>query len=113
MKKVEAVIQPFELDDVKEALSAVGTQGLTVCEVIGYCGRQERAELYRGQEYVIDFLPKVKLEIIVIDEIATLVAETIERAAGPGREADAKILVMPIADAIRIRTGERGANAVQ
>jgi nitrogen regulatory protein P-II 1 len=112
MKKIEAVIQRFKLDEVKEALSAVGTQGLTVCEVIGFGGQRERTELYRGREYVIDFLPKIKLEIIVIDEIATLVAETIERAARTGRNADGKILVMPIDDAIRIRTGERGANAL-
>jgi nitrogen regulatory protein P-II 1 len=112
MNKIETVIQPLKLDDVKEALSAVGTQGLTVREVIGYRGRQERTELYRGQEYVIDFLPKVKLEIIVIDEIATLVAETIERAVRTGPKVDIRILVMPIDDAIRIRTGKRGANAL-
>jgi nitrogen regulatory protein P-II 1 len=112
MKKIEVIIQPFQLDDVKEALSAVGTQGLTVCEVIGFRGQRERTELYRGREYVIDFLPMVKLEIIVIDEIATLVAETVERTARIGRNGDGKILVMPIDDAIRIRTGERGANAL-
>jgi nitrogen regulatory protein PII len=112
MKKIEAIIQPFQLDDVKEALSAAGAKGLTVCEVIGFGGQRKRTELYRGREYVIDFLPKVKLEIIVIDEIAEQVAESIERAARTGRNADAKILVMSIDNAIRIRTGEHGANAL-
>jgi nitrogen regulatory protein P-II 1 len=112
MKKIEAIIQPFKLDDVKEALSALGTQGLTVGEVIGFSGQKERIALYRGREYVVDFLPQVKLEIIVIDEIAGQVAETIERAAHTGRNFAGMILVMSIDDAIRIGTGERGANAL-
>jgi nitrogen regulatory protein P-II 1 len=94
MKKIEAIIQPFKLDDVKEALSALGTQGLTVSEVIGFSSQRERTELYRGREYLVNFLPQVKLEIIVIDEIAAQVAETIEREARTGRNFDGKILVM-------------------
>ena len=112
MKKIEAVIQPFKLDDVKEALSAIGTQGLTVHEVIGFFGRRERTEIYRGQEYVIDFLPQVKLEVIVIDELAAQVVQIIEREARTGAEFDGKILVLPIDEAVRIRTGERGASAL-
>ena len=112
MKKIEAVIQPFKLDDVKEALSAIGTQGLTVHEVIGFFGRRERTEIYRGQEYVIDFLPQVKLEVIVIDELAAQVVQIIEREARSGAKFDGKILVLPIDEAVRIRTGERGASAL-
>ena len=112
MRNVVAIIKPFKLDEVKEALSSIGVQGLTVSEVKG-CGRQKgHTELYRGAEYVVDFLPKVKLEIIVADELAGQVVETIERAARTGRIGDGKIFVMQVEDVVRIRTGERGGNAL-
>ena len=112
MKKVEAIIKPFKLDEVKEALSSIGVQGLTVSEVKGFGRQKGHTELYRGAEYVVDFLPKVKLEIIVADETATQVVETIERSARTGRIGDGKIFVMPMEEVVRIRTGERGANAL-
>jgi len=112
MKKVEAIIKPFKLDEVKEALSAVGAQGLTVSEVMAFGRQRLHAVLYRGRACVVDSLPQVKLEIVVIDEIAAQVAETIERAARTGRNDDGKILVMPIDDAVRVRTGERGTKAL-
>jgi nitrogen regulatory protein P-II 1 len=112
MKKVEAIIKPFKLDEVKEALSSIGVQGLTVSEVKGFGRQKGHTELYRGAEYVVDFLPKVKLEIIVSDELAPQVVQTIERAARTGRIGDGKIFVLPMEDVVRIRTGERGANAL-
>jgi nitrogen regulatory protein P-II 1 len=112
MKKVEAIIKPFKLDDVKEALLAVGAQGLTVSEVMAFGRQSVHVVLYRGRAFVVQYLPRVKLEIVVIDEIAAQVAATIERAAGTGRNDDGKILVMPIDDAVRIRTGERGTKAL-
>jgi nitrogen regulatory protein P-II 1 len=112
MKKVEAIIKPFKLDEVKEALSSIGIQGLTVSEVKGFGRQKGHTELYRGAEYVVDFLPKVKLEIIVADESANQVVETIERAARTGRIGDGKIFVMPMEEVVRIRTGERGASAL-
>jgi len=112
MKKVEAIIKPFKLDEVKEALSSIGVQGHTVSEVKGFGRQKGHTELYRGAEYVVDFLPKVKLEIIVADEMAAQVVETIERAARTGRIGDGKIFVMPMEEVVRIRTGERGANAL-
>ena len=112
MKKVEAIIKPFKLDEVKEALSSVGVQGLTVSEVKGFGRQKGHTELYRGAEYVVDFLPKVKLEIIVSDDMAAQVVETIERAARTGRIGDGKIFVMAMEEVVRIRTGERGSNAL-
>jgi nitrogen regulatory protein P-II 1 len=112
MKKVEAIIKPFKLDEVKEALSSIGVQGLTVSEVKGFGRQKGHTELYRGAEYVVDFLPKVKLEIIVSDELCSQVVETIERAARTGRIGDGKIFVMPMEEVVRIRTGERGQNAL-
>ena len=112
MKKVEAIIKPFKLDEVKEALSSIGVQGLTVSEVKGFGRQKGHTELYRGAEYVVDFLPKVKLEIIVSDELAAQVVETIERAARTGRIGDGKIFVMAMEEVVRIRTGERGSNAL-
>ncbi|MBI4517266.1 MAG: P-II family nitrogen regulator [Deltaproteobacteria bacterium] len=112
MKKVEAVIKPFKLDEVKEALSGIGIQGLTVSEVKGFGRQKGHTELYRGAEYVVDFLPKVKLEIIVKDEQVTQVVDTIEKAAKTGRIGDGKIFVMPIEEVVRIRTGERGRDAI-
>jgi nitrogen regulatory protein P-II 1 len=112
MKKVEAVIKPFKLDEVKEALSGIGIQGLTVSEVKGFGRQKGHTELYRGAEYVVDFLPKVKLEIIVKDDIVTKVVETIEKAAKTGRIGDGKIFVLAVDEVVRIRTGERGADAI-
>jgi nitrogen regulatory protein P-II 1 len=112
MKKVEAIIKPFKLDEVKESLSAIGIQGITVSEVKGFGRQKGHTELYRGAEYVVDFLPKVKLEIIVRDEQVADVVETIEKAAKTGRIGDGKIFVLPIDEVVRIRTGERGGDAV-
>jgi nitrogen regulatory protein P-II 1 len=112
MKKVEAIIKPFKLDEVKEALSGIGVQGMTVSEVKGFGRQKGHTELYRGAEYVVDFLPKVKVEIIVRDELVAQVVEAIQRAAKNGRIGDGKIFVMPIDDVVRIRTGERGGDAI-
>ena len=112
MKKVEAIIKPFKLDEVKESLSAIGIQGITVSEVKGFGRQKGHTELYRGAEYVVDFLPKVKLEIIVRDESVGEVVETIEKAARTGRIGDGKIFVLPIDEVIRIRTGEKGPDAL-
>ena len=112
MKKIEAIIKPFKLDDAKEGLAAAGIQGLTVSEVKGFGRQKGHTELYRGAEYVVDFLPKVKLEIIVSDDNVTQVVETIEKAAKTGRIGDGKIFVFPVDDVVRIRTGERGDEAI-
>ncbi|MBU6281564.1 P-II family nitrogen regulator [bacterium] len=112
MKKVEAIIKPFKLDEVKESLSSIGAQGLTVTEVKGFGRQKGHTELYRGAEYVVDFLPKVKLEIIVSDESVAKVVETIEKAARTGRIGDGKIFVLPVEEVVRIRTGERGSEAL-
>lgn len=108
MKKVEAIIKPFKLDEVKEALAEVGVQGLTVTEVKGFGRQKGHKELYRGAEYVVEFLPKVKLEIVVTDEKLKEVIDAITKAASTGRIGDGKIFVSPIEEAIRIRTGESG-----
>ena len=112
MKKVEAIIKPFKLDEVKEALSTIGVQGITVSEVKGFGRQKGHTELYRGAEYVVDFLPKVKLDIIVSDEQVSQVVDAIQRAAKTGRIGDGKIFVLPIEDVVRIRTGERGGDAI-
>ena len=112
MKKVEAIIKPFKLDDVKEALNEIGIQGITVTEVKGYGRQKGHTELYRGAEYVVDFLPKVKIEIIVSDPQVAKVVEAIEKSAKTGRIGDGKIFVMTIEDVLRIRTGERGEDAI-
>lgn len=112
MKKVEATIKPFKLDEVKEALWGIGVQGITVSEVRGFGRQRGHAELYRGLEHVVDFLPKVKLEVIVTDEMAADVVAAIAHAARTGRTGDGKIFVMQIDDAIRIRTAERGTGAL-
>jgi nitrogen regulatory protein P-II 1 len=112
MKKIEAIIKPFKLDDVKEALSQVGVEGLTVTEVKGFGRQKGHTELYRGAEYVVDFLPKIKLEIVVRDEIVERVITTISDAANTGKIGDGKIFVLPLEEAVRIRTGERGPAAV-
>ena len=112
MKKVEAIIKPFKLDEVKESLSAIGVQGLTVSEIKGFGRQKGHTELYRGAEYVVDFLPKVKLEIIAADEKVADIVAAIEKSAKTGRIGDGKIFVLPIEEVIRIRTGERGPDAV-
>jgi nitrogen regulatory protein P-II 1 len=112
MKKVEAIIKPFKLDEVKEGLSSIGIQGLTVSEVKGFGRQKGHTELYRGAEYVVDFLPKVKLEIIVKDDQVTQVVDAILKAAKTGRIGDGKIFVQSVDDVVRIRTGERGPDAI-
>ena len=112
MKLVEAIIKPFKLDEVKEALSEIGIEGITVCEVKGFGRQKGHTELYRGAEYVVDFIPKVKLEIAVADELVAKVIETIETSARTGRIGDGKIFVLQLENAVRIRTGEKGDDAV-
>ncbi|MFN3475952.1 MAG: P-II family nitrogen regulator [Candidatus Methylomirabilales bacterium] len=112
MKKIEAIIKPFKLDEVKNALAEVGIQGLTVSEVKGFGRQKGHTELYRGAEYTIDFLPKVKIEIVVPDYKCEQVVETIMASAKTGRIGDGKIFVLPVEEAIRIRTGERGEAAI-
>ena len=112
MKKIEALIKPFKLDEVKEALHEIGIQGLTVTEVKGFGRQKGHTELYRGAEYVVDFLPKIKLEVVVGDDMTDKVVDAIVGAANTGRSGDGKIFVLPIEETIRIRTGERGADAV-
>ncbi len=112
MKKIEAIIKPFKLDEVKEALNDIGIQGMTVVEVKGYGRQKGHTELYRGAEYVVDFLPKIKLELIVTDDMVEKVLETIENAARTGRIGDGKIFVSDVSEVIRIRTGERGEDAI-
>ncbi len=112
MKKIEAIIKPFKLDEVREALEDIGIQGLTIIEVKG-CGRQKgHTELYRGAEYIVDFLPKVKIETVVDDDMAEKVIEAIVRTADTGRIGDGKIFVFDVEDAIRVRTGEHGKDAL-
>lgn len=112
MKKVEAIIKPFKLDEVKEALNEIGIQGITVSEVKGFGRQKGHTELYRGAEYVVDFIPKIKMEIIVADDIAARVVEAIEQAAKTGRIGDGKIFVTNVEEVVRIRTGERGEDAL-
>ncbi len=112
MKKIEAIIKPFKLDEVKEALQEVGLQGITVLEAKGFGRQKGHTELYRGAEYVVDFLPKVKIEIVLADEMVDSAIEAIKKAAQTGRIGDGKIFVSTVEGAIRIRTGETGADAI-
>jgi nitrogen regulatory protein P-II 1 len=112
MKKIEAIIKPFKLDEVKEALADVGVLGLTVTEVKGFGRQKGHTELYRGAEYVVDFLPKVKVEIVLVDELVPKALDAIERAAKTGRIGDGKIFVSTVDEVVRIRTGERGEPAL-
>ncbi len=112
MKKIEAIIKPFKLDDVQEALQEIGLNGMTVIEAKGFGRQKGHTELYRGAEYVVDFLPKVKLEIVVEDEMLDRAVEAIKNSAHTGRIGDGKIFVVPIEDSIRVRTGERGSEAI-
>jgi nitrogen regulatory protein P-II 1 len=112
MKKIEAVIKPFKLDEVKEALQEIGLQGITVIEAKGFGRQKGHTELYRGAEYVVDFLPKVKIEIVLPDDMVEKAVETIRNSAKTGRIGDGKIFIINVEDAIRIRTGETGPEAI-
>lgn len=112
MKKVEVIIKPFKLDDVKEALSSVGVQGMTVTEVKGFGRQKGHKEIYRGAEYLVDFLPKIKIEMVVTSEMVEQVLEKVISAARTGTIGDGKIFVMPVEDVVRIRTGEKGSDAI-
>jgi nitrogen regulatory protein P-II 1 len=112
MKKIEAIIKPFKLDEVKDALHEVGVKGLTVTEAKGFGRQRGHTELYRGAEYVVDFLPKVKIEVVLEDDQVDRAVESIMQAARTGRIGDGKIFVNPVEEVIRIRTGERGAEAI-
>ena len=112
MKKIEAIIKPFKLDEVKDALHEVGLQGITVTEAKGFCRQKGHTELYRGAEYVVDFLPKVKIEIVLEDNLVERAIEAITQAARTGRIGDGKIFVSTVEQAIRIRTGETGNEAI-
>jgi len=112
MKKIEAIIKPFKLDDVKEALNEIGIQGMTISEVKG-CGRQKgHKEVYRGAEYVVDFIPKLKIEIVVQDALVDKTIDTLRLAAATGKIGDGKVFVVPVEEAVRVRTGERGNDAL-
>ncbi len=112
MKKIEAIIKPFKLDEVKEALNEIGIKGITVSEVKGFGRQKGHTELYRGTEYVVDFLPKIKLEIVVKEEMVATVVEAIVEAAKTGRIGDGKVFVLSVDEVVRIRTGERGEEAI-
>lgn len=112
MKKIEAIIKPFKLDEVREALSDIGVTGLTVTEVKGFGRQKGHTELYRGAEYVVDFLPKVKIEIVIGDDVVELAIDSIVKAAHTGKIGDGKIFVMPVEQVVRIRTGETGEAAL-
>jgi nitrogen regulatory protein PII len=112
MKKIEAIVKPFKLDDVKEALNEIGIQGMTISEVKGYGRQKGHKEIYRGAEYVVDFIPKIKIEIIVDSERAAQVVEAIQKAANTGKIGDGKIFVFSVEEVIRVRTGETGTDAI-
>jgi len=112
MKKIEAIIRPFRIDDVREALAEIGVKGMTLTEVKGYGRQKGHTELYRGSEYQIDFLPKIKLEVVVPDRLEEQVVDTIVRTAKTGQVGDGKIFVMTVDDAVRVRTGESGESAL-
>ncbi len=112
MKKIEAIIKPFKLDEVKEALHEIGLQGITVIEAKGFGRQKGHTELYRGAEYVVDFLPKVKIELVIEDDMLERAIEAIMQAAHTGRIGDGKIFITSVEDAIRVRTGERGKEAI-
>ena len=112
MKKIEAIIKPFKLDDVKEALNEIGIQGMTISEVKGYGRQKGHKEVYRGAEYVVDFIPKIKIEIVVDNDRVNPVLEKIQLAANTGKIGDGKIFVLAVEEAVRVRTGERGKDAI-
>ncbi len=112
MKKIEVIIKPFKLDDVKEALNDIGIMGMTVSEVKGYGRQKGHKEIYRGAEYVVDFMPKLKIEIVVEDERVDELIETLCKSANTGKIGDGKIFVLPVEEVVRIRTGEKGTDAI-
>ncbi len=112
MKKIEAIIKPFKLDDVKEALNEAGVQGMTISEVKGYGRQKGHKEIYRGAEYVVDFIPKIKIEVIIVDEMVEPVIQKVRDAANTGKLGDGKIFVLPVEQVIRVRTGETGSDAI-
>jgi nitrogen regulatory protein P-II 1 len=112
MKKIEAIIKPFKLEDVKEALASVGVEGMTVCEVKGFGRQKGHTEIYRGSEYTVDFLPKIKIEIVLADNLVVAATEAIVKAAKTGKIGDGKVFVSPVENAVRIRTSETGEQAV-
>lgn len=112
MKKIEAVIKPFRLEDVRQALNDIGVQGMTVCEVKGFGRQKGHTEIYRGSEYTVDFLPKIKLELVLPDDQVDGATEAIVKAAKTGKIGDGKVFVMPVEEAVRIRTGEQAENAL-
>ena len=112
MKKIEAIIKPFKIDDLKEAFASIGLQGMTISEVKGYGRQKGHTEVYRGAEYVVDFIPKVKVEIVTADEQVEQIIETILTAVNTGKIGDGKIFVLPVEDVIRVRTGEKGEEAI-
>jgi nitrogen regulatory protein PII len=112
MKKIEAIIKPFKLDDVKEALNEIGIQGMTISEVKGYGRQKGHKEIYRGAEYVVDFIPKIKIEIVVEADRAAQVVQKIRAAANTNKIGDGKIFVIPVEEAVRVRTGEMGSDAI-
>ncbi len=112
MKKIEAIIKPFKLDEVKDALQEIGVQGMTVTEVKGFGRQKGHTELYRGAEYVVDFIPKIKIEIVTSDDLAPKVVSTVEKAAKTGKIGDGKIFVFSVENVLRIRTGEQGETAL-
>ncbi len=112
MKKIEAIIKPFKLDDVKEALNEIGIQGMTISEVKGYGRQKGHKEIYRGAEYVVDFIPKIKIEIVVAADRADQVVQKIRAAANTNKIGDGKIFVLPVEEAVRVRTGETGTDAI-
>ncbi len=112
MKKIEAIVKPFKLDDIKEALNEIGIQGMTISEVKGYGRQKGHKEIYRGAEYVVDFIPKIKIELVVDSAIAAQVVEKIRSAANTGKIGDGKIFVLSVEEAIRVRTGETGVDAI-
>ena len=112
MKLIEAIVKPFKLDEVKDALNALGIEGITVSEVKGFGRQKGHTELYRGAEYVVDFIPKIKMEIAVSDDLVSKVVETIQNTAKTGRIGDGKIFIISLEEAVRIRTGEKGTDAI-
>ena len=112
MKKIEAIIKPFKLDDVKEALNEVGIHGMTITEVKGYGRQKGHKEIYRGAEYIVDFIPKLKIEIVVEADRATEVMDKIRESANTGKIGDGKIFLLPVEEAVRVRTGETGSDAI-
>ena len=112
MKKIEAIIKPFKLDEVKEALNEIGVQGMTISEVKGYGRQKGHKEIYRGAEYVVDFIPKIKIELVIEAGLTDKVMEVIRQAANTNKIGDGKIFVVPVEEAIRVRTGERGKEAI-